>query len=71
MDMEGGPQDILDMIWCKCKINSITPYAASVYSCWKHALKYVSTCIDCQGNNCNIIFHVLFNEDDEVDYLEN
>ena len=71
MDIKPEPQDILNMIWWKCKINSMNTCAASVCSCWKHALKYVSACVDFQGNNCNNIFHVLSNEDDEVDYLEN
>lgn len=52
-DMEPAPPELLDIIKCKCKLESgRLPCSSLVCSCRKHGLPCISACKNCIGELC-------------------
>ena len=52
-DVAAAPDDLLNVVRCKCKAESRTPCGTSQCSCRKHGLKCVAACKNCNGMSCD------------------
>ncbi len=64
-DNEPGPQELLNLIRCNCKMSSKSPCGTSLCSCRKNGLKCVSACGDCHGVSCQNEHPVVNDESDD------
>ena len=48
-----APDDILNIVRCKCHIGTRRPCATTQCSCWKHGLTCVMACKNCNGSSCD------------------
>jgi hypothetical protein len=52
-DQKSAPDDILNVISCKCKMGKKAPCSSPSCSCRKHGLKCVAACKHCCGKVCS------------------
>ena len=52
MDLKAAPDDLLNVVRCKCHCDKSRPCGTALCSCVKHGLKCVSACKNCQGASC-------------------
>jgi hypothetical protein len=52
-DESPGPNELLNVIRCKCKTTSRNPCGTNLCSCKQNNLQCVSACDNCHGNLCN------------------
>jgi len=52
-DLEAAPEDILNVVRCKCKAESSNPCGTRLCSCQKHGLSCVPACKNCYGELCH------------------
>jgi hypothetical protein len=51
-DKEVAPENLLKIIRCKCKAESKNQCGSNLCACRKNGLKCMSTCGECQGEQC-------------------
>jgi len=51
-DLDAAPQDMLNVIRCKCKTSTTRPCSTLRCSCVKHRLPCVAACKNCNGKEC-------------------
>jgi len=65
-----APDNILNVVWCKCHVSSRRPSSSILCSCHKHVLECVVACKDCHVTDCeNVTFDadMVGLTDDETD----
>lgn len=65
-----APDNILNVVWCKCHVSSRRPSSSILCSCHKHGLECVVACKDCHVTDCeNVTFDsdMVGLTDDETD----
>ena len=50
--LEAAPPELLNIIWCKCKITTKNPCLSNICSCKKNGLECVPSCANCHGYYC-------------------
>ena len=69
-DKEIAPENILNVVRCKCNLSSRRPCNTMLCSCRKHGLECVTACKNCHGTDCEnvkIDSDLLNFSDDEAD----
>ena len=52
-DLPAGPQELLNVIHCRCSPSTESPCSTSKCSCRKHGLPCFADCINCYGTKCS------------------
>ena len=51
-DNPAAPDELLNVVCCKCKLSSQRPCTTKLCSCMKHGLSCVAACKHCNGEQC-------------------
>src|SRR6218665_2089505 len=51
-DLQPAPDEILNVVRCKCKVERRRPCSTQLCSCMKHGLSCVAACKNCYGDQC-------------------
>src|SRR6218665_2852989 len=51
-DLQPAPDEILNVVRCKCKVEGRRPCSTRLCSCMKHGLSCVAACKNCYGDQC-------------------
>ena len=52
-DQDAAPADILNVVRCKCRMDTGNPCSSHLCSCRKHGLHCVPACKNCTGTSCS------------------
>ena len=58
-DLQPAPDDLLNVITCKCKVTTKKPCSSQLCSCRKHGLPCLASCKYCCGEDCENAAHVV------------
>ena len=51
-DSPVAPDNIWNVVRCKCRVSTRRPCSSMLCSCRKHGLECVAACKDCHGTGC-------------------